>query len=164
MTQRGHVYSVDPGRPFLTVLAEALLTGDLPARGGSPPDAPGLADITVYLPTRRPARALQQAFLAAAGGKALLLPRIKMLGEGAEELELLAAAADVDSGAAADLPRSISELERQLVLTSLVREWDKAERRRGGDPIGAYAATGARTPAQAARLARELARLIDALE
>ena len=158
MTRCGHVYTVDPGRPFLTVLAEALLAGDLPARGGARPDALGLADITVYLPTRRPARALQHAFLAAAGGKALLLPRIKVLGEGGEELELLAEAANAGV-AAADIPRAINELERQLILTALVQRWARAQRggRGGLQP-------GARGPAQAARLARELARLIDALE
>ncbi len=160
MTPRGHVYAVDPGRPFLGVLAEALLAGNLPVRGGARPGALDLADIVIYLPTRRASRALQQAFLAAAGGKALLLPRIKMLGEGAEELELLAEAAH--AGAAADIPRAISELERQLVLTALARRWDEGRRRAGGGMP--YASTGARRPAQAARLARELARLIDALE
>ena len=162
MTPRGHVYTVDPGRPFLAVLAEALLAGDLPVRGGARPGALDLADIAIYLPTRRPARALQQAFLAAAGGNALLLPRIKMLGEGGEELELLAEAAHAGAGAAADIPRAIGELERQLVLTALVRKWDEGQRRGGGGMP--YTSTGARGPAQAARLARELARLIDALE
>jgi ATP-dependent helicase/nuclease subunit B len=161
MTPRGHVYTVDPGRPFLAVLAEALLAGDLPARGGARPGALGLADIVIYLPTRRPARALQHAFLQAAGGKALLLPRIKVLGEGGEELELLAEAANAGADAAANIPRAIGELERQLILTALVRKWDEGRRRGGGMP---YASTGARGPAQAARLARELARLVDAAE
>ena len=120
-----HVYAVDPGRPFLGVLAEALLAGNLPVRGGARPGALDLADIVIYLPTRRASRALQQAFLAAAGGKALLLPRIKMLGEGGEELELLAGAADggTGPGGPADMPRAISELERLLVLTRLVAAW-----------------------------------------
>ena len=160
--QGGRVYSVDAGRSFLAALAQALLAGDLPVRGGAQPDALGLADITVYLPTRRPARALQHAFLEAAGGRALLLPRIKMLGEASEELELIAETAGLGSDGPADAPRAISELERQLVLTTLVHRWDKAERRRGD--IEPYASAGARTPAQAARLARELARLIDTLE
>ena len=162
MTPRGHVYTVDPGRPFLTVLAEALLAGNLPVRGGARPGALGLADIAIYLPTRRPARALQQGFLAAAGGRALLLPRIKMLGEGGEELELLAEAAHAGASGAADIPRAIGELERQLVLTALVGKWDEARRAAGGGMPNA--STGARGPAQAARLARELARLIDTLE
>jgi ATP-dependent helicase/nuclease subunit B len=163
MKPRGRVYTVDPGRPFLAALAEAVLAGDLPARGGARPDALGLADITVYLPTRRPARALQHAFLAAAGGRALLLPRTKVLGEGGEELELLAEAAHAGAEAAADIPRAINELERQLILTALVQRWARAQRggRGGEQPV---AASGTRGPAQAARLARELARLIDALE
>jgi ATP-dependent helicase/nuclease subunit B len=156
-----HVYTVDPGRPFLTVLAEALLAGDLPVRGGAPPDALGLAGITIYLPTRRPARALQQAFLEAAGGRALLLPKVKMLGGDSEELELIAAAEDL-AGGAGDIPRAISELERQLLLTTLVQTWARRERQGGG--FQPYTATGARSPAQAAHLARELARLIDELE
>ncbi|MFZ1105495.1 MAG: double-strand break repair protein AddB, partial [Hyphomicrobiaceae bacterium] len=162
MTPRGQVYTVDPGRPFLTALAEALLAGDLPTRGGTRPDALGLADITVYLPTRRPARALQQAFLEAAGGRALLLPRIKMLGADSEELELIAAAAEDFAGGAGDIPRAIGELERQLLLTTLVQAWAQKERRGGG--MEPYTPAGARSPAQAARLARELARLIDELE
>jgi ATP-dependent helicase/nuclease subunit B len=162
MTPRGHVYMVDPGRPFLAVLAQALLAGNLPVGGGTRPGALALADIAIYLPTRRPARALQQAFLAAAGGKALLLPRIKVLGESGEELELLAEAAHAGAGAVADIPRAISDLERQLVLTALVRKWDEGQRHAGGGTP--YASTGVRGPAQAARLARELARLIDALE
>lgn len=162
MTQCGHVYAVDPGRPFLTVLAEALLAGDLPERGGARPDGLALADITIYLPSRRPALALQQAFLEAAGGKALLLPKVKMLGADSEELELFAAAAEEFAGQAAGIPRAIGELERQLVLTTLVQAWTQREQN-GGD-LEPYAAAGTRTPAQAARLARELARLIDALE
>jgi ATP-dependent helicase/nuclease subunit B len=164
MTGRGRVYTVDPGRSFLAVLAEAVLAGHLPVPGGARPDALGLADITIYLPTRRPARALQQAFLEAAGGKALLLPQIKMLGEGGEELELLAGAAEagIGTGGPADMPRAISELERQLVLIKLVAAWGNRQRGRGG--LEPYTSAGVRTPAQAARLARELARLIDQLE
>jgi ATP-dependent helicase/nuclease subunit B len=154
-----HVYTVDPGRPFLAVLAEALLAGDLPRRGGQPPDALGLADVAIYLPTRRPARPLQQAFLEAAGGRALLLPRIKLLGADSEELELIAAAQELAGG---DIPRAIGELERQLLLTKLVHAWAQAERR--DRSLAPYAPTGSRSPAQAARLARELARLIDELE
>ena len=156
----GRVFTVDPGRPFLAALAEALLAGNLPVPGGARPDALQLADITLYLPARRPTRALQEAFLKAAGGGALLLPRIKLIGEGSEELDLIAGAEDLDD----DVPRVISELERQLVLTTLVLKWAEAGRRSRSEELLPYAATGARTPAQAARLARELARLIDMLE
>ena len=66
-----------PGRPFLTALAEALLAGNLPVPGGRRPDPLQLADTTLLLPTRRATRALQEAFLKASGGGALLLPKIK---------------------------------------------------------------------------------------
>ena len=49
-----------PGRPFLTALAEALLSGNLPIPGGAPPGPLQLADTTLLLPTRRATRALQE--------------------------------------------------------------------------------------------------------
>ena len=164
----GHrrVFAADPGRPFLVALAEALLAGDLPSPGGGSPDPLQLADVTLYLPARRPTRALQEAFLKASGGRALLLPKIKLIGEGSEELDLIASAEDFGAAGNADVPRAISELERQLLLTTLVLKWAEAERRgqKRGEELLPFAATGARTPAQAARLAVELARLIDTLE
>ena len=57
-------------------------------------------------------------------------------------------------------------LNRHLVLTELVLRWaaaQRAEPARDGD-IAAYAGAGAATPSQAARLAKELARLMDTLE
>jgi ATP-dependent helicase/nuclease subunit B len=160
-----HVYTVDPGRPFLTALAEALLAGDLPVPGGARPDPLQLADTTLYLPARPAARALQEAFLAASKGRALLLPRIELIGEGNEDLDLISGTESL-GGAGRDLPAAIGELERQLALTTLVLRWAESQRQGGGrgEELLPYAATGARTPAQAARLARELARLIDALE
>ena len=160
-----HVYTVDPGRPFLTALAEALLAGDLPVPGGARPDPLQLADITLYLPARRATRALQEAFLKASKGRALLLPRIKLIGEGNEDLDLVSGTENFGAGGG-DLPAAIGEIERQLALTTLVLRWAELQRQGGrrGEELLPYAATGARTPAQAARLARELARLIDTLE
>ena len=65
MAQARRIYTVPPGRPFLTALAEALLTGDLPVPGGARPGPLLLADTTLLLPTRRATRALQKAFLEA---------------------------------------------------------------------------------------------------
>jgi ATP-dependent helicase/nuclease subunit B len=80
-------------------------------------------------------------------------------------LELIAAA-EVPVAGDADMPRAIGELERRLVLTTLILKWAEAERRGAvpDDELRPYGPTGARTPAQAARLARELARLIDLIE
>ena len=165
-TAAQRVYAVEPGRPFLTALAEALLAGDLPTPGGARPDPLQLADITLYLPSRRATRALHEAFLRASKGRALLLPRIVLIGEGDEDRDLISAAESSGTGARGDLRAAIGELERQLALTTLVLRWAEAQRHDAtrGDAMLPYAATGARTPAQAARLARELARLIDMLE
>lgn len=98
------------------------------------------------------------------GGGALLLPRIKPIAEGSEDLDLIASVEDYGTGGAAGAPRVISELQRRLVLTSLVLRWAASERRDAGRDRDLIHSTGARTPAQAAKLAKELARLIDALE
>lgn len=161
---RARVYTVAPGRPFLTALAGALAGGNLPVPGGVPPDPLQLADTTLYLPTRRATRALQEAFLKVSGGGALLLPRIKPIAEGSEDLDLIASVEDYGAGGAAGAPRVISELQRRLVLTSLVLRWAASERQDAGRDRDLIHSTGARTPAQAAKLAKELARLIDALE
>ena len=133
--------------------------------GGRRPDPLQLADTTLYLPTRRATRALQEAFLKVSGGGALLLPKIKPIAEGSEDLDLIASVEDYGAGGAAGAPRVISELERQLVLTSLVLRWAAAERRdAAARSRSVIQSTGASTPAQAAKLAKELARLMDALE
>ena len=74
MTTAGKVYTVSPGRPFLGALARGILDGHF-ARGAKP-DAIGLSQYTLLLPTRRATRTLGAAFLSAAGGRALLLPKM----------------------------------------------------------------------------------------
>ena len=160
------VYAVTPGVPFLDALAEGLLHGNLPVPGGPRPDPLQLADTTLYLPSRRATRALQEAFLRISGASALLLPRIKPISEGSEELDLIATVEDLAADGTGQPSRVISELERQLTLTSLVLRWAHAEARATGPgaELQPFAPTGARTPAQAAKMARALARLIDELE
>ncbi len=66
-----------------------------------------------------------------------------------------------------DLPQAVSEIERRLVLTMLVLQWSRAQRRDadGAAFLGPHAtAAGANTPAQAAHLAAELGRLMDMVE
>lgn len=167
-----NVFSVSPGRPFLAALADAVLAGNLPRAGGPKPDLIDLPNWTILLPTRRAARSLQEAFLAASGADAMLLPAIRPIAEGQEELGLIenaGAGPALDAGAL-DIPPAIGALERTLLLTELVLAWSRSARnpQSGMDPDAArqqpVAGTGAATPAQAARLAAELARLIDAIE
>jgi ATP-dependent helicase/nuclease subunit B len=160
------VYTIAPGRPFLATLAHALLDGNLPYAGGRRPDPLQLGDTMLYLPTRRATRPLQDAFRRASRDRALLLPRIKPIGQGSEETELLASVDDFHAGGAANVPRVISELQRQLVLTELVLRWAQSQRRAGKGDGGLQPnpGAGANTPAQAAKLADDLSRLIDTLE
>lgn len=163
------IFTVPPGRGFLDCLATAILAGDLPHAGGRAPDPLELAAWTILLPTRRAARAFQNAFLSASakrtpGTRAMLLPRIKPIAEGNDDLSLLTGASSLDTHGAGpdDIPPAVSEIERQLVLTSLVMRWSQALR--GGADDTQTLAPGASTPAQAARLSAELARLMDGIE
>ncbi|MFM9942812.1 MAG: double-strand break repair protein AddB [Hyphomicrobiaceae bacterium] len=160
-----NVFTVPPGRPFLKAVAAALLAGDLPSPGGSKPALIDLPAYTILLPTRRAARALQEAFLAAAGGRAMLLPQIRPIAEGDEDASLIATLARDGTADDLDIPPAVEKLERQLVMTRLVMAWSAAIKRAEGDEgFATVASAGAGTPAQAANLARELATLIDAVE
>ena len=159
-----HIYTVPHGRPFLTSLAEALLAGNLPVPGGRRPDPLQLADVTLLLPTRRATRALQDAFLKASHGAALLLPKIRPIFATSEDLGTFLSVDDL--GGDADIPPAVGDLERKLLLAKLVLRWSEADRSahgRGSD-IAPVAGTTGRTPAQAARLAAELAELMDQME
>ncbi|MFA5900666.1 MAG: double-strand break repair protein AddB, partial [Hyphomicrobium sp.] len=163
------VFTVPAGRPFLAAVAAAILDGNLPSGGGVAPDPLALPDITLLLPTRRATRVMQEAFLNVAGEGAMTLPQIRPISAGDEDLSLLAGLASPGTlgSDSLDLPPAVSEIERRLVLTMLVQHWSRAIRK---DDSGAAhlgddaAAAGANTPAQAAHLASELARLMDMVE
>jgi ATP-dependent helicase/nuclease subunit B len=169
---KGSVFTVPPGRPFLRALAEAILAGDLPRPGGPKPEPIDLPSWTILMPTRRAARTLQEGFLAVAGAEAMLLPAIRPIAEGQEDLGLIESA--ISSGGQSldelTIPPAIGTLERTLLLTRLVLAWSRAIR--NADPgqetdaetMQGVLGAGAATPAQAARLATELARLIDTVE
>jgi ATP-dependent helicase/nuclease subunit B len=131
------VFSISPEQRFLPALAEGLLAQ-------VPHDDPtALASYTLLLPTRRAARALREAFLTAAGGRALLLPRMRALpGLSVEEADELALPALLD------LPPAVAPLTRQAVLSRIVLGIP----RRFGGPLGAE---------QAWQMAGELATLFD---
>ena len=156
------IYTVPTGVPFLRALADAMLAGKLPNPGGAKPDPLSLPDITLLLPTRRAARAAQDAFLASSGRKALLMPRIRPISEGEEDLGLLKSLASGETVRPDDLDMepAISPLARTLTLMQLVQHWRKTippnedDLRRGAEV----------TPAQSANLAAELAGLMDEIE
>ncbi len=155
-------YTVPPGEPFLLALARAMLDGNLPRPGSAKPDPLTLPDITLLLPTRRAARAAQDAFLTASGAKALLMPRIRPISEGEDDLTLLSnLASPAALGAdALELPDAIKPLERTLFLMQLILQWRDAM----ADSAASDEAQANNTPAQAAGLATELANLMDEIE
>ena len=128
--------SIPAGAPFLDAVAAAWLARG----GGSPLDASrGL----ILLPTRRAARALAEAFLRAADGRPLLLPRITALGALDETPLALEGALTV--------PPAIEPMPRLATLARLIL-------RMGGD-------NGAPTTHEGAwRLAAALADLMDEAE
>lgn len=156
------IYTVPPGEPFLERLARAILNGDLPRPGGHRPDPLTLPDVTLLLPTRRAARVMQDAFLSVSGARALLMPQIRPISEGEEDLTLLAGLADLTTLGAGtlDLPPAMSALERTLTLMLFVLQWRAAMA--AAEPDGAGA--GSNTPAQAAALAADLGQLMDMVE
>ena len=164
-----NIYTAPTGRPFLDCLAEAILSGNLPVADGVAPHPIDIPAMTLLLPTRRATRALQEAFLRAGQGRAMLLPCIKPIAEGDEDMMLMAASMGIETMGAASvgIPPAISEMERRLALTSLVMRWSEAERdarHHAGADLDVYAAAGAATPAQCAQLAKELGSLMDMVE
>ncbi|HEY8004108.1 MAG TPA: double-strand break repair protein AddB [Phenylobacterium sp.] len=98
-------------RPFAQDLARGLFEALAPLG----PDA--LSQAVVLTPTRRGARALADAFVSAAGGRAVLPPQMRPLGD------LEAGEPPFEPGdLALDLPTAIDPLRRRFELTRLVAE------------------------------------------
>jgi ATP-dependent helicase/nuclease subunit B len=146
------LFTIPPSQDFLAVLARAIVDGGLVPGLIPRADPLALADLTIYLPTRRAARRLREALLDALGTGGAILPRIRALGE-ADDDPL--AFAD-DPGAAPDLPEAVDPRTRRLVLARLVAAFAAAAAPRHDD--GRRIAAG---PAQALALADDLATLID---
>jgi ATP-dependent helicase/nuclease subunit B len=151
---RPRIYTVPHGTPFFAALAEALLAGRLSVPSGRRPTPLELADVTLLLPTRRDIGALQDAFLKTAGNGALLLPNIKLISHISDAPHPFGDAGE-GAGMPTDARPAIGKLERELALTRLVLQWAQA--------VG-HGHSSARTPAQAVRQAKELARLMDMVE
>jgi ATP-dependent helicase/nuclease subunit B len=81
------------------------------------PDPQQLASVQIFLPNRRAIRALADALLRLSDGKALILPRLRALGDmGDEDAE------SFRSGAPLDLPPPLGATQRLLALLPLVRD------------------------------------------
>lgn len=113
----GKVFSIPFGVSFARVFAAKLLAN----YRNTPLE---LADVTIWVPSRRAALALEEAFMALKPS-GLVLPAIKPMHLTQEDAELLAF--DADKALAAFSP-PVSEHARMLYLTQQVIGWQKATR------------------------------------
>jgi ATP-dependent helicase/nuclease subunit B len=142
-----NLWSIAPENDFLAVLAEAVRSGAL-LEGAGNHDLP---DWTILLPTRRAARALSEIFLRQSGRGAILLPRIRPIGDIDEETL-------ADSVATDELLPAISSAGLTHLLIDLVMGWAEAR------PHIALAQDIFRSPAQALQLALSLQQLLNQAE
>ncbi len=141
MSSSPSVFTISVEQSFVDELAAGLLE-----RYGKDPLV--LASSTILLPNRRAVRALREAFLRQQGHKPLLLPSLRAIADVDEdEIEALSAGFALDFGA---ITPAIPGLQRQALLTRLVERWQVP-----GSGLERLA------PAQAWRLAADLARFLD---
>lgn len=113
------VFSIPPGASFLPTLTESLCSGRLISDFRAGDDPLALADVTIYVPTRRAARELRRLFVARAAGASAILPTIRPLGEFDEDAALFLP----QGGDAIELAPPIDPIDRLLLLAPLVRAW-----------------------------------------
>jgi ATP-dependent helicase/nuclease subunit B len=163
MAEALKVFSIPAGAPFLSVLADAVLDGRFGTLPGPRDDPLGLAGATILVPTRRAVRALRETFVDRLGGEAAILPVIRPIGDSSEEEHLLDPGYESTAERLA-IPPAISKLARRFALTRLTLAWGRAVRR---DLLGLLPGEPLLIPASAAdaaRLAADLARLMDDME
>jgi len=163
MAEPLNVFTIPAGAPFLSVLAEALLDGRLGPVPDLARDPLALAGVTVLLPTRRAVRAFREALIRKLDADAAILPVIRPIGDADEEDHLLDPGIEAGAERLA-LPAAIGRLQRQLALADLTLAWGRGVRRdlpglAPDEPLLIPASA-----ADAARLASDLARLMDDME
>ncbi len=151
------VFNVPSSAPFLRTVIAALVEGRLIEGFDARRNVEQLADVTLYLPTRRAGRMALEIFLDVMKTDAVLLPRIVPLGN-VDEDEIEFAQARSKSGfSALDIPPALEGLDRRLTLAQLVAAW--AKQLKPDDPASAPLVAGG--PASTLGLADDLARLMD---
>jgi len=132
MNYKVNCHSLPPDASFAAVLAAWIMEN----YAGN---AELFTKTLILLPNRRACRSLREAFLSLGNGAPMLLPRIRPLGDVAEDSEM--GFTDIESIHA--IPPAISDTRRELLLTRLVMHTQPLQIE------------------QAADLARQLARLLD---
>ncbi|MEN0040245.1 MAG: double-strand break repair protein AddB [Pseudomonadota bacterium] len=141
MGKSHNIASIPPGAPFLAVLVEKLLCGGLiqgfaPYAADREPDPLALANVTIWVPTRRAARSLATQFVTRLGNRAAVLPRIVTLGDGDEEgLEAQRFIAGNDLLKPTEA-QAVDPFTHTLLLSRLVHGWASALKENERDMMG----------------------------
>lgn len=153
------LFSIPPGAAFLPVFVKALQTGQLIA-GFDGADSLALGSATIYVPTRRAARALRAVLVESGAASASFLPDIRTFGDVDEDMFVLAG----DRGAEETGLPPVAPCERLLLLARLVRPWRENLPRHIRNLFGHEDIMIPANTADAVWLARDLARLMDEME
>jgi ATP-dependent helicase/nuclease subunit B len=145
MQPEPHVWTCGAG--LIGALAQRVLAG-FPLDGKGPHD---LSRWTILVPTRRAARTLETQLFKLSGSSALLLPRVRPIGDADEDL-----LADVFPDAR--VPEAVSSMGQLFLLLTLVGEWAAA------NPHLALAQDVQGSRSQALGLAQSLADLVSQME
>ena len=164
------VFTIPPGVPALAGFVDALLTGKLIDDFIFDQDPLALASVTVYVPTRRAAKALVACFVQHLPGPSYILPKIIPLGH-VDQLETasLLEETDLSDPALWTQALAVPSLTRRLVLSRMSLAWTrsltKAIRTIDGQGNKVFdeeeSFLVATTLPQAWRLSADLANLID---
>jgi ATP-dependent helicase/nuclease subunit B len=120
------VFSVPLSVPFLRAVIAALIDGALVEGFEARRNPANLAEVTLYLPTRRAMRVAREVFLDELNSDAAVLPRIVALGDIDEDELAFADDGEQFSGTTPlEIPPRLGELERRLTLARLVAAWAK---------------------------------------
>lgn len=155
------IFTIAPGTPFLRTVATAICDGRLNAGFRLDPSDPlSLANVTIYVPTRRSARVLRSEFVDLLGGRSAILPVIRPLGETDDDSGYF----DLATPEEMDLAMPIGGVARLLELGRLILAWRNRLPQVVVDIHSDSPLIAPASPADAIWLARSLAELIDAVE
>lgn len=161
MSAERRIFSIPSGVPFLKTLAAALCDGRLNADFRYDPTDPlSLADVTIFVPTRRSARVLRSEFVDLLGGRAAILPVIRPLGETDDDSGFF----DLVAPEEMDMALPIGGTSRLLELGRLILAWRNQLPKIVLDVHSESPLVAPASPADAIWLARALAELLDAIE
>lgn len=171
LKRQARVATIAPQHDFLTTLIDAVFDGKvLPGFHLSKVTLAEhpffLADLTLFLPTRRAVRAAEDAVIKAVaartgGANAALLPQIRAIGD-TDEADLMLQESALDPVTMlSKLPPALPDLERHVALTEMVWAWSRALIKQVAKLEPYEAVIIPASPADAARLASDLAGLLD---